>query len=201
MACDNTAFNFLPLLPLSKENKGGNGTEYSKIMLRSMKSTDIDLIQEFLKSNFPITYSSSFWLQFIFAKGHYCQCAIDLPSRQIIAVVAGNVMPGLANPAGKWTGQVMVLAVHHGHRREGLGCRLLRRLESEFCCHIVREQSRQNNGSSHNINNNTIFLTVASKNTGAISFYQSQGYEFEKLATSYYGRLNHGQVMSKQLCV
>ncbi|KAK9359751.1 hypothetical protein V1504DRAFT_434498 [Lipomyces starkeyi] len=165
--------------------------------LDTMKSQNLEAVSRFLSQNLPIAYSSSFLMQFIVGKDCFCFCARDL-SREpglrkyddngIVGVVAGKILRSALNRE-VCTGHVMILAVATEWRRFGVGWELLRKLELAF-----------NNVTSSSITAprlKSIFLHVASTNSGAIQFYEKGGYAYEKSECGYYGRKVDGIVMRK----
>ncbi|KAK9330128.1 hypothetical protein V1520DRAFT_138566 [Lipomyces starkeyi] len=165
--------------------------------LGTMKSQNLDAVSRFLSQNLPISYSPSFLMQFIVGKDCFCFCARDL-SREpglgkyddngIVGVVAGKILRSALNRE-VCTGHVMILAVATEWRRFGVGWELLRKLELAF-----------NNVTSSSITAprlKSIFLHVASTNSGAIQFYEKGGYAYEKSECGYYGRKVDGIVMRK----
>ncbi|KAK9313520.1 hypothetical protein V1524DRAFT_189436 [Lipomyces starkeyi] len=165
--------------------------------LDTMKSQNLEAVSRFLSQNLPISYSPSFLMQFIVGKDCFCFCARDL-SREpglrkyddngIVGVVAGKILRSALNRE-VCTGHVMILAVATEWRRFGVGWELLRKLELAF-----------NNVTSSSITAprlKSIFLHVASTNSGAIQFYEKGGYAYEKSECGYYGRKVDGIVMRK----
>ncbi|KAK9236878.1 acyl-CoA N-acyltransferase [Lipomyces kononenkoae] len=164
--------------------------------LESMKSQNVDDVSRFLNQNLPVSYSPSFLMQFIVGKDCFCYFARDLSRASrtkpddsaIVGVVAGKILRSALN-RDVCTGNVMILAVASEWRRFGVGWELLRKLELAF--HQV--------ASSSITSLKSIFLHVASTNTGAIRFYEKGGYAYEKSESGYYGRRADGIVMRKHL--
>ncbi|KAK9374874.1 uncharacterized protein V1513DRAFT_399778 [Lipomyces chichibuensis] len=165
--------------------------------LDTMKSQNLEAVSRFLSQNLPVSYSPSFLMQFIVGKDCFCFCARDLSreselrkhdDKGIVGVVAGKVLRSALNRE-VCTGHVMMLAVATEWRRFGVGWELLRKLELAF-----------NNVSSSSITAprlKSIFLQVASTNSGAIQFYEKGGYAYEKSECGYYGNKVDGIVMRK----
>ncbi|KAK9367663.1 acyl-CoA N-acyltransferase [Lipomyces kononenkoae] len=164
--------------------------------VESMKSQNVDAVSRFLSQNLPVSYSSSFMMQFIVSKDCFCYFARDESrarlatpdDRAIVGVIAGKILRGALN-RDVCTGNVMILAVATEWRRFGVGWELLTKLEHAF--HKV--------ASSSITSLKSIFLHVASTNTGAIRFYEKGGYAYEKSECGYYGNRTDGIVMRKYL--
>ncbi|KAK9495972.1 hypothetical protein V1508DRAFT_104492 [Lipomyces doorenjongii] len=167
--------------------------------LDTMKSQNLEAVSRFLGQNLPISYSPSFLMQFIVGKDCFCFCAWDLSRESglrkhgdngIVGVVAGKILRSALN-RDVCTGHVMILAVASEWRRFGVGCGLLSKLELAFhnvtCSSITAPRLK------------SIFLHVASTNSGAIQFYEKGGYTYEKSECGYYGRKVDGIVMRKNV--
>jgi len=97
--------------------------------------------------------------------------------------LAGFVAAGLENTGEERYGHIMNLAVAPGYRRQGIGQRLIRRLEQEF--------SLSGAGGAQ--------LEVRLTNTGAQEFYRRLGYREVFQIASYYANDEDALVMMKWL--
>ncbi|WP_349680741.1 ribosomal protein S18-alanine N-acetyltransferase [Methanoculleus sp. UBA303] len=95
--------------------------------------------------------------------------------------LAGFVAAGLENTGEERYGHIMNLAVAPGYRRQGIGQRLIRRLEQEF--------SLSGAGGAQ--------LEVRITNTGAQEFYRRLGYREVFQIASYYANDEDALVMMK----
>jgi len=95
--------------------------------------------------------------------------------------LAGFVAAGLENTGEERYGHIMNLAVAPGYRRQGIGQRLIRRLEQEF--------SLSGAGGAQ--------LEVRLTNTGAQEFYRRLGYREVFQIASYYANDEDALVMMK----
>ncbi|KAJ8101350.1 hypothetical protein POJ06DRAFT_251258 [Lipomyces tetrasporus] len=192
--------NYYPTV-FTRDTARGERIQTRDPVLDSMKSQNVEAVSQFLGQNLPISYSPSFLMQFVFGKDCFCFCARDgsraskaamQTDNGIIGVVAGKILRS-ALDREVCTGHVMILAVATEWRRFGVGCELLKKLELAF--HNVSSPAAVASITAPRLK--SIFLHVASTNTGAIQFYEKGGYAFEKSEFGYYGRKADGIVMRK----
>ncbi|KAK9261148.1 hypothetical protein V1519DRAFT_482858 [Lipomyces tetrasporus] len=207
--------NYYPTV-FTRDTARGERIQTRDPVLDSMKSQNVEAVSQFLGQNLPISYSPSFLMQFVFGKDCFCFCARDgsraskaamQTDNGIIGVVAGKILRS-ALDREVCTGHVMILAVATEWRRFGVGCELLK-VGNLVHCRSKANEHQKLELAFHNVSSpaavasitaprlKSIFLHVASTNTGAIQFYEKGGYAFEKSEFGYYGRKADGIVMRK----
>lgn len=131
------------------------------IRLTEMTESDIDEVLEIERASFPSPWSKSMFLN-----------ELSNPNSSIIIArgESGGVLGFICfwNVAGEI--HILNLAAHPGHRRQGIGKRLL--------THVI--ESSMKNGAA------LFLLEVRSRNSTAISFYKSFGFKESGIRKGYY---------------
>lgn len=131
------------------------------IRLTEMTESDLDEVLEIERASFPSPWSNSMFLNEL----------SNPTSRIIIAKGESDKILGFIcfwDVAGEI--HILNLATHPGHRRQGIGKRLL--------THVI--ESSMKNGAG------VFLLEVRSRNTTAISFYKSFGFKESGRRKGYY---------------
>ncbi|NYT05676.1 MAG: ribosomal protein S18-alanine N-acetyltransferase [Methanomicrobiales archaeon] len=147
----------------------------SKLLLRRATPDDVSAIEAIERESFPDPWDRETFFEALAYYGSTCFVAADE------AHLLGFIAAGIEDTGEEKYGHIMNIAVAPGHRREGIGRRLVQRMEQE--CMVEGASAVQ--------------LEVREGNASAQRFYLRLGYRQVLRIAGYYADGENAVIMMK----
>jgi len=149
--------------------------------IKPLASRDVHAAREFTSKALKVTYSTAFFLQFLYAQNCYCLVAYSNITKEIAGVITGKL------DTKSNDGHIYTLAVDPAYRRLGIATNLISALQLKLASRTKVLTS--------------LWLEVLTSNAAAIDFYIYNKFfiddsEFKK---GFYNGVHDAYVMKKML--